>query len=222
MAHFVDETGAAWSLHFTPESVQVSNLGWSFSTIDRQGRKPLVRRQGQQARTMTFTHTVGKLNPSDRDRGTTPTAAVNALMELADTGKKIRLINATVGIENRGWWYPQLQVTVQERTPAQQIKTAELTWTLTEAIDERPKIAKMPPPPPPKRATVPKTGQPDYTVKRGDSLWKIAAAKLGAGTRWRELYNLNQKRLNLKPPEMYRGLLTVWIFPGQRLKIPAR
>jgi nucleoid-associated protein YgaU len=46
-----------------------------------------------------------------------------------------------------------------------------------------------------------------YTVVKGDSLWKIAAVKLGNGARYPEIKVLN-------------GLTTDTIFPGQKLKIP--
>lgn len=46
-----------------------------------------------------------------------------------------------------------------------------------------------------------------YTVKKGDSLWKIAASILGNGTRWKEIQKAN-------------GLTSATIHPGQVLKIP--
>lgn len=46
-----------------------------------------------------------------------------------------------------------------------------------------------------------------YTVKKGDSLWAIAASTLGAGARWPEIQKLN-------------GLTSTTIHPGQILKIP--
>jgi len=49
-----------------------------------------------------------------------------------------------------------------------------------------------------------------YTVRAGDSLWAIAAAKLGSGGRWTEIVRLNQ----LRPPYA--------IPAGTRLKLPRR
>lgn len=46
-----------------------------------------------------------------------------------------------------------------------------------------------------------------YTVKRGDSLWAIAAKNLGSGTRYTEIKALN-------------GLKSDTIYPGQVLKLP--
>ena len=47
----------------------------------------------------------------------------------------------------------------------------------------------------------------EYTVKQGDSLWKIARAYLGSGTRYSEIVELN-------------GLKSEIIHPGQTLKLP--
>lgn len=49
-----------------------------------------------------------------------------------------------------------------------------------------------------------------YTVATGDTLWSIAAAKLGDGNRWKEIADLN----TLKNADS--------ITPGQKLKLPAK
>ena len=49
-----------------------------------------------------------------------------------------------------------------------------------------------------------------YTVKRGDCLWKIAAAIYGDPHRWREIYQANTDKI--KNPNL--------IYPGQQLVIP--
>lgn len=48
-----------------------------------------------------------------------------------------------------------------------------------------------------------------YTVKAGDTLWKIAAANLGSGSRYTEIVTLN-------------GLTSNTIYPGQQLKLPSK
>lgn len=56
--------------------------------------------------------------------------------------------------------------------------------------------------------------QPEsYEVKRGDTLWKIAASPnvLGDGSRWREIYEINRETIG-KDPNL--------IYPGQVLRIP--
>lgn len=49
------------------------------------------------------------------------------------------------------------------------------------------------------------------TVKKGDSLWKIAQKHLNNGSRWREIYELNKSVIG-KNPDLIK--------PGQVLKLP--
>ncbi|GAW29589.1 LysM peptidoglycan-binding domain-containing protein, partial [Carboxydocella sp. ULO1] len=49
-----------------------------------------------------------------------------------------------------------------------------------------------------------------YTVKPGDSLWKIAKKVLGDGSRWREIYNKNKSVIGKDPNKLK---------PGQILRI---
>lgn len=43
-----------------------------------------------------------------------------------------------------------------------------------------------------------------YTVKKGDCLWNIAASELGDGSRWQEIYELNQGKID-NPRLIYTG-----------------
>lgn len=49
-----------------------------------------------------------------------------------------------------------------------------------------------------------------YTVREGDTLWAIAAAQLGDGTRWKEISTLNRLR---RPDDLT---------PGQKIKLPKK
>jgi len=55
-----------------------------------------------------------------------------------------------------------------------------------------------------------KVSQKEYTIKKGDSLWKIAEKELGSGHRWKYLYELNKDRI--KNPNKLKA--------GQKIIIP--
>ena len=44
----------------------------------------------------------------------------------------------------------------------------------------------------------------DYTVQKGDSLWKIAQEKLGSGLKWKEIYEANKESIRV-PNRIYVG-----------------
>lgn len=54
-------------------------------------------------------------------------------------------------------------------------------------------------------------GERTYTVKAGDSLWKIAKRHYGDGNRWRRIYEANEGTIGPNPD---------LIHPGQVLVIP--
>jgi nucleoid-associated protein YgaU len=84
---------------------------------------------------------------------------------------------------------------------------------------DTPRLAAVEAPPvPPEAAPVLAAEEPtkqrstiDYTVKRGDSLWKIAERLLGDGTRFTEIVELNKDVLNGRPD---------FIVSGTVLKVP--
>ncbi|MBM3253504.1 MAG: LysM peptidoglycan-binding domain-containing protein [Candidatus Omnitrophica bacterium] len=55
-----------------------------------------------------------------------------------------------------------------------------------------------------------KVSTKEYTIKKGDSLWKIAQEQLGSGHRWKYLYELNKNRI--KNPNKLKA--------GQKIIIP--
>lgn len=52
----------------------------------------------------------------------------------------------------------------------------------------------------------------NYTVQSGDCLWNIAKAKLGDGSRWKEIYDLNTDKI--ENPNL--------IYPGEVLTLPEK
>lgn len=52
-----------------------------------------------------------------------------------------------------------------------------------------------------------------YTVKKGDCLYAIARKFYGSGSKWKKIYKANKKKIGSNPNLIY---------PGQKLKIPAK
>ncbi len=61
-----------------------------------------------------------------------------------------------------------------------------------------------------------------YTVVSGDTLWGIAAQKLGSGTRWTEIYDANKDTIETEAINhgMSGSDYGHWIWPGTVLTIP--
>lgn len=73
-----------------------------------------------------------------------------------------------------------------------------------EKLKKKSPAPKLKPRPKPKK-------QKTYTVKRGDSLWKISKQIYGNGAQWKKLYNSNKNVVGKNPNLIY---------PGQKFIIP--
>ena len=75
---------------------------------------------------------------------------------------------------------------------------------------------------PPSSSKPPSSGSnpSSYTVKSGDSLYSIAKAKLGIGTRYTEIYNLNKSAIDARNAGKNCSKYT--IYAGMTLKLPAK
>ena len=61
-----------------------------------------------------------------------------------------------------------------------------------------------------------------YTIKKGDTLWAIAQKHLGAGSKWKTIYNANKSIIE-KTAKKYRKKSSSnghWIYPGTKISIP--
>lgn len=65
-------------------------------------------------------------------------------------------------------------------------------------------------------------GGSTYTVVSGDSLWKIAAAKLGSGSKWTSIYDANVDTIEAEAKKHGKSSSDHghWIWPGEVLTIP--
>ena len=66
------------------------------------------------------------------------------------------------------------------------------------------------------------SGGGSYTIKSGDNLWKIAASQLGAGSKWRTIYDANKDIIESTAKKHGKSSSNNgwWIYPGCVLTIP--
>lgn len=192
-----------------PQTVTFGEVA-RISAVDRQGRKALTRNVGPGLRTLSFTQVVGNRNGS---REWDCEADLDAVLYLARNGWAFRITGAASRLEQTTWWQAVgCSVNITHRTSQNRASRAEVEWDLQEYVGDAAVAAK--PKPATKKAVTKKTAKAaparTYTVRSGDSLWKIAARLLGNGTRWREIHALNRKAL--PNPNRLRV--------GQVLKVP--
>lgn len=67
-----------------------------------------------------------------------------------------------------------------------------------------------------------KDSSASYTVKSGDTLWGIAASKLGSGADWKKIYDKNKAVIEAEAKRRGRSNSDCghWIYPGTTLVIP--
>lgn len=102
-------------------------------------------------------------------------------------------------------WTTTLTVT-RGMKPGTMIDSSKHIWT-----------PPAPPPPPAQPATPPATY---YTVVRGDTLWAIAKRKYGDPLKWRKIWEANKAML-IARDKRNASDHGHWIYPGQKLTIPA-
>lgn len=122
------------------------------------------------------------------------------------TGKQLRLV-----ITGTKWNIPVL-VSGFRSVPGGGYGDINYTITLTEwremvvrETQGKMRVASQRPSSKPKQKT--------YTVKPGDSLWKIAQRFTGSGARWSEMWAINKSRSRSKNPDL--------IYPGEVFLIPS-
>lgn len=71
--------------------------------------------------------------------------------------------------------------------------------------------------------TAPAQAGSSYTVKKGDTLWAIAKAHLGAGTKWPVIYDANTNTIEAEAKKHGKSSSDHghWIWPGEVLTIPS-
>ncbi|WP_102158769.1 LysM peptidoglycan-binding domain-containing protein [Zhihengliuella halotolerans] len=194
-------------MSFAPRTASFSQTA-KVGRVERPGLKPITRVTGPGAREVSFTQTVASLDwQKDIE------SELDWLRKCARRGYKVAFSGLS-GMESGTWWLIEKQdIEIIQRARNNKPSRASVSWSLVEAVDVSVTAAK--PKKQPKKKTTPKKKKPvarTVKVKRGDTLWKLAAKHLGKGSRWPEIYKLNKSKI--KNPNR--------ISPGQVLKLPAK
>lgn len=197
-AYLADDTGLKVTLPYAPRSVELDGIVPTWSTIDRAGRKPLLLRDGEQLRAVSFDVPI-----ADRDdHQASVEEALRELRDLARRGGRVTLGNLGPGEFVAASWrltgYRQRSELRQHGT--NHVTRAVVALSFTEASDVAIAVgpitggAKPPPAVPPKPTAAGAKAARTYTVRAGDTLWAIAVRYYGDGSKWRRVADANGVR----------------------------
>lgn len=110
------------------------------------------------------------------------------------------------------------------KVPPQVLPATEDTQTPTPTTPKPPTSTPGPvtpkPPPAKPKPPAPKPSARYYTVRKGDSLWKISQRYYKTGTKWGTIYNANRKGKRLPNGQLGKISNPSRIYPGWVLHIP--
>lgn len=207
--YFVCETGEEIRIPFAPQEITIEKIAPVWSTIERPNRQELLVYQREQLPQVTMTLMVAAEDQANNHHASIE-QWLTALRTHISQKKRWRF---TYGqqVESYWWRFTDASIKTAFRSPVDNsIAVASVDLQLTKASD----IAiRTGPVTGGTQPTTPSTGSGSaayrtHTIKKGDTLWNLAAKYLGDGHRWKEITKLN----NITDPRKIRI--------GQVLKIP--
>lgn len=213
--YLVTDTGIKYRVPFAPNDVALDGYAHRWDTIERPGRKPLVRHAHDDVTKASFDLLIEY--PDGRDIG----PDLDTLTRIADSTATLTVVGLTKR-EAGPWRVEGLNIKVRRRRPGNGIMSATVTVDLVEAYDvpSSSKPAPLPANKGPASGGVkkappvvkPKPTARYYVVKKGDTLWHIARRFYGVPTAWPKIAAANRKQI--RNPH--------WIYPGQKFVIPPK
>lgn len=195
------ENGLEVTLPYAPRGTSLGGFAPTWGTLDRPGRKPLVQRNGDGLLTGSLAFQLARPDHQEAVED-----YITGLAAIADAGQRVTLLNLSP-LERGPWRINGLAVTGTLRQHGTNVITrADVTLDLIEASDPNPQVGPVAGGTTSAGAgsSIPKT----YTVKKGDTLRRIANRFYGTPAAWKYLAAAN----GIKDPDKLKV--------GRKLHLP--
>jgi hypothetical protein len=186
--------GGRLTLPLVSPEVQHSEIAAEWVQIPRPGQRPLLRRSADRLRQMQLTVIFADGILSQDGRRLEVEGGLRALERISNADEPI--VVAYGPFEAGLWRLTDVNVRSQRREiGSNKMTQAEVALTFVQAFDDGFRKPVSPTPPAPSGGPAPPPGPPaghrHYTVKRGDTLSKIAAQFYGDANRYPEIARAN-------------------------------
>lgn len=195
------EDGTTFELPYAPQGANLGGWAAEWSTIDRPGRRPLVVRDGDGIPTLGIDVLLAGRDHQDSVEG-----KLTKLRKLAAGGERITLVNLSPA-ERGPWRLEAVSVAATLRQHGtNHITRAAVGLGFIAAVDAKPRLGPVSGG---KKGGKGITKPRHYTIKKGDTLRKLARRFYGEPNEWRRIAKANK----IKDPDKLKV--------GRRIRIPA-
>lgn len=196
------EDGVVVELPYAPKGTSLGGFADTWETLNRPGRAPLVQRNGDGVATMTLDVILARPDHQDSVE-----PLITLLRRVAASGDRVTVVNLSPS-ERGPWRLADLTITATQRQQGtNNITRATAGLTFLAASDARPRLGPVSGGKKKHHKGITKARH--YTIKKGDTLRKLAGRFYGEPNEWKRIAARNK----IKHPARLK--------PGRRIVIPA-